>query len=486
MLTVSAMMLSSATYAWFTMSREVEVNNIKMTATVPEDIQVSLGHLKNVVNKTSDVTVANANEHTGLANNEGVLDSADAAAADNGNVKKPLTGNDAISMLDWSNSADISEYYWLGKIIPASSTDGENIYFTPDASGVGKSLKTDAKYYTAVEKLTHKTEDRKVGTGEAATDATTFYRTTLHAITGTDDAWQTDATNGYKTAQEWNWTNDDGYYVDIPVWFRTSSTTGATLAVDAYVTTDAKVDEDDLYLAARTAIIYQDVDAPSDETIAAATAKTTGLIEVRKDKWSENVSIVDFMTSTNADGEAVKSVDGNHGATYNTDTHYNGKTAIKLNAGASNTYGTPTKAIIRVWLEGEDPNCWNQNAGQNFNISLKFSKEDVTPAVVPAGTDFATKKTSDAEKVTKDTVTTVTIGEGDNAPTLTYRYDGTNWKLLDGTFLYDATKEYSVQDGAAGNKVVNSDQIATQLKTAADTLTKAKAGVKVTVTNKQG
>ena len=43
MLTVSAMMLSSTTYAWFTMSREVEVTGIQLAATVPEDIQISLG-----------------------------------------------------------------------------------------------------------------------------------------------------------------------------------------------------------------------------------------------------------------------------------------------------------------------------------------------------------------------------------------------------------------------------------------------------------
>ena len=45
MLTVSAMMLSSSTYAWFTMSREVEVQNIQMVATTPEDIQISLGKI---------------------------------------------------------------------------------------------------------------------------------------------------------------------------------------------------------------------------------------------------------------------------------------------------------------------------------------------------------------------------------------------------------------------------------------------------------
>ena len=43
MLTTSAVMLSTATYAWFTMSREVEVTGIKLTATTPQTIEISLG-----------------------------------------------------------------------------------------------------------------------------------------------------------------------------------------------------------------------------------------------------------------------------------------------------------------------------------------------------------------------------------------------------------------------------------------------------------
>ena len=41
-------------------------------------------------------------------------------------------------------------------------------------------------------------------------------------------------------------------------------------------------------------------------------------------------------------------------------------------------YGEPTKLIIRVWLDGEDGECWNDNAGQDCAISLKFSKLETT------------------------------------------------------------------------------------------------------------
>ena len=55
-------------YAWFTMSREVEVNNIKMTATVPEDIQISLGTIGTATN-----TISPNEGSASLANGKGVL-----------------------------------------------------------------------------------------------------------------------------------------------------------------------------------------------------------------------------------------------------------------------------------------------------------------------------------------------------------------------------------------------------------------------------
>ena len=46
--------------------------------------------------------------------------------------------------------------------------------------------------------------------------------------------------------------------------------------------------------------------------------------------------------------------------------------------GNGNEFGVAKKLIIRVWLEGEDKNCWNENAGQDWDISLKFMKDKLT------------------------------------------------------------------------------------------------------------
>ena len=222
------------------MSREVEVQNIQLAATTPEDIQISLG------------AIGSSAEGTSLAQSSGYL-SVDATTKA---VKDPATN------YDWSNIADISHYYSFGKLIPASSNTGASIFFTPDANGVGKTLKTGAKFYTAVAGTT-------VTNGSAAESGTGTLNATSH-VNVASDTWATGTeSTDYKTATAWNKTNDDGYYVDIPVWFRTSSVQGAQLSVEAAVYdntttpiygTDngATTDSKELYKAVRVVVLNAD------------------------------------------------------------------------------------------------------------------------------------------------------------------------------------------------------------------------------------
>jgi len=388
MLSISAVMLATSTYAWFTMSREVEVTGINMTATVPEDIQISLGHL-------SGVTV-NSTGKSGLSANEGTLTAASTgtgSSADDGAVKAPDTGNDQTSMLDWSNSVQIGTYYKFGRLIPASSTNGQNIYFTPDADGVGKTVKGTAKYYAATNGLTP-VADTAVESGTGASLAAK-----LHANTGSSDAWTATASTAY------NVTQDDGYYVDIPIWLRTSSTAGVSLKVDAYVipnteTAQAADATDELYKATRIAILPS---GSSGNDVDASSAGLNKLIDLQ-DGWDgtavktnpydiTNASILDWYgdkknTSTGSavtDGavnsEGALGTDTIYATVASTDKYSDGTAIATLPASTDGTaYGQMKKYIVRLWLEGEDPECWNANAGQDWAISMKFSKiEPTTP-----------------------------------------------------------------------------------------------------------
>ncbi|MDD7185334.1 MAG: hypothetical protein PUH54_06630 [Oscillospiraceae bacterium] len=396
MLTTSAVMLSTSTYAWFTMSREVEVNNISMTATTPEDIQISLGHL--------------TNPQGGYADNTGLLkvgSGESATAADNGSAEAPLAGNTDLAMLDWTNSLEITEYYRLGRIIPASSTSGANIWFTPNATGVGKTVGANAKYYQATDGKIKKDEST-VRSGANGTLAAT-----LHAITddtASNDKWNTGAPSDdtYSVSTGWNATNDDGYFVDIPIWLRTSSTEGVTLSLDAYVVPktidfDNVEDDDvhnynDLYKAARVAIIPDAEDVSETGVNKLVNLKNgfdTNNHANLTDGYTGEQNIVDFYGRNTATGlEDSTKINTNAAANGAALQNYaaaqiteNNAVMVNLtadeNQGTGQGYGAAKKYYIRVWLEGEDPDCWNANAGQDFNISLKFSK--INAVDVPSG-----------------------------------------------------------------------------------------------------
>lgn len=405
-----------------------------MTATTPEDIQISLGRLAKAA---TPATAEDSESGVSLGASTGVLYSATANAADNGGAAKPEKS------WDWSNSADISAYYDIGRLMPASSYDGTEIYFTPDASGVGKTVKGNANYIKATNSLSTVADS---GTGTNKT-----YKATLHALTGEradaaatgKDAW---AKVNYVQAAKYNATNDDGYYVDIPIWLRTSSNEAVNLSVDGYVIPGSVANETDgdtqtqleLYRAVRVAFL--DGETVTDTTNggvactegAAAVATANNILPL-KDAWSKdgttlvsaipaasdtatyktadlkasntpfavgNPSILDsknllrdVIGKTDADsklygvsalGDEATATDGSKyvPATY---TEYTAITptsaasgwstvATVAGSGTNAQYGAEKKLIIRVWLDGEDQECWNDNAGQDWAISLKFSK----------------------------------------------------------------------------------------------------------------
>lgn len=356
MLTTSAVMLSTSTYAWFTMSREVEVNNIKMTATVPEDLQISLG-------KISD-----GSDNINLAKSTGFLVSAD-------DVVTEPTDNDDDNPFDWSNTADISAYYDFGKLIPAGSTNGENVFFTPDAAGVGKTMKETAKSYAAVAKVA---QDKSTVDSPAAT---------AHVKTSQrENAWAAGGIGNYTTASAWDTTNDDGYYIDVPIWLRTSSTNAPDVYVTGYVkdgsnaSSTADTDTDELYKAVRVAVLTADgsasggvIDLKGYGSSDSASYPTTQLNPteslIDSDIAKGNYTDLTEISALSKAGDMAKDLYGN--VTVNKGATSIGQLTAKA-ADATSQYAIGTKFIIRVWLEGDDANCWNANAGQDWNIALKF------------------------------------------------------------------------------------------------------------------
>ena len=94
MFALSTVMLSTSTYAWFTMNKEVEMTGLSMSATAGEGMEISLA----CVNESSAIS-APTNKHP----------------------------SDEESEKGWKSSVIVGHYYSdIGKLRPASSVDGKN------------------------------------------------------------------------------------------------------------------------------------------------------------------------------------------------------------------------------------------------------------------------------------------------------------------------------------------------------------------------
>lgn len=341
MLLASAMALSSSTYAWFTMSRDVEVRGIQMTASVPENLEISLG--KGMISST------------GLAEGTGNATLVDAPVNTGSQDDK-----------DWTNIVAVSDFYNFGYLLPASSVNGTDIWYTEDANEAGRSVAINAEFKQA--------------------DGETPIMTSYEKLTN-------------KTATaEFAEKNTKGYYIDIPVWFRTSVTNDITLGVVATVTpgrndsgtvNGAGSSGAQLANAARVAILGANGAAGETQKVIASNGYTVDYYDRYDTSWVASPQAVKAAgnlggvyasgttAATNLTKDGVSAIYGkaefitqaNDTATAGT---FAGDTVVTVTGSSTANYGASVQKTIRVWLEGEDENCWNPNANQSFTIDLKF------------------------------------------------------------------------------------------------------------------
>lgn len=297
MLTTSAVMLSTATYAWFTMSREVEVTGIKLTATTPQTIEISLGQ----------ATTSNTLTH---------------------GVEATAPNSDDM----WTHTAATGSVYQdFGKLIPVSSVDGFNMFYTEKATENGKKVSDVPNPFTKAE--TAVGWEFKEGGKSAETGAVV-------------NAAENDGS---------------GYYLDIPVWFRTTSTDAVTLGLEVEIKNSSDDDTKSvLYKAARVAILPETKSAQK-------VFSETGAKYYKDGKAVATASAT--LAASYGDVSAATEATVTGGKVTNPDA---ATQVATVTASTGTGYGGAVKYYIRVWLEGEDEACWNANAGQDFVINLKF------------------------------------------------------------------------------------------------------------------
>lgn len=354
MLLASSMALASSTYAWFTMSKEVSVTGIQMTASVPEGLEISLGDGQKAGNLVAE---------TGTQSNAT-------------NIAVP--GDD-----DWSNSVRVSDYYRFGYLVPASSDTGEKIFYTGDAIDAGVAVTQNATFTRA---------DSSLAAGM------TSFTIDTSKFTGTG-AWDIEE-------------NTKGYYIDIPVWFRTSVTSadvnlkvvaniidGPAGAAKEAVTPGSG---GTLYNAARVSILGSGSAANSgtqavlvdDDYVVSTAGKYYDRYTITGKKnlaVKENGSLNGTLAAGNTAATAPTNFADIFGettfvtqASRNTANNgYDGDTVVTVTK-ATSGWSSGVQYTIRVWLEGEDKNCWDSTAGQDFTVDLKFYRADDPKAATAA------------------------------------------------------------------------------------------------------
>lgn len=349
MLTTSAVMLSSATYAWFTLNKEVEVTGLSMSATASDALEISLGARGKTLDDSATITVAN------------------------GKTVQPADND-----ISWTNKEVISSYYGkVGKLMPSSSVDATNLYYALDVNAGGRNATNFVKVGTTP-------PENGVG-----------YKTATNALwsINTDNKYLTTNPNGLVTSEE---NNDAGFYIDVPVWLRTTKLKGTGDPENATIYCALKISRktdaaagvtpsEELYKAVRVAFI------PATGTDGGnITASTSNITVFGISNTTYGVGL-----TNNADTAVAKAGNRSENGVLtqaNVEIPTSGDVIYAdLNQtipyATADTYGEQA-FIVRVWLEGEDVNCWDGTSNQDWNIDFAFSlsqfDENNRPAFNPA------------------------------------------------------------------------------------------------------
>lgn len=331
MLTTSAVMLSTATYAWFTMNKDAQVKGLEMTATAGGSIEISLGQI----------------DATGLPT----------VAENSSTVSAPKMDNNS-----WRNVIAVSDYYSkINKIKPASSIDASDLYYVDDQSVYAGGRAVEDK--TAITKTD---KDNEVPF--------------IVRKTGDDE--------GIATVDNTN----NGYYLDVPVWIRTSKRNEQKVTCDVIITDNGNsIQGSDLTKAVRVAIVPL---SASKNSQVAATGDSPAIAEdasytTDKDNITVYALNQDNYTTNSAIGETKTANSG----TYSTaikEIKYDKQTAkesvpdpttattkvvFDLAGAKEDTYSVQG-FVVRVWLEGESQYCNDATAAQDWNIQLDFTGAD--------------------------------------------------------------------------------------------------------------
>lgn len=320
LLLVSAMVLSTSSYAWFSMNRTVQATGMSLTSTAPANLLIS----------NSSKTVWGANT--------------------------------------------ISNEVYAGKIFPASSADGTVFFALADGqkigegdiggivAGTGAPVTDGVKFYKGSNIAGSEVVKLATGEDDTATgywvEYTLYLKTTgaslLNVYLSAINITSTYTAVALPDDIDFEVPANQIYYVrsgDAPNYIYTLQESGLSSAGTYY--TKNTIDD-----TVRVAIfkVVEDVETLVGIYDAGATKDTVNPISAVV--YNDD----DFVSYTASDSDAAKITGVDADGFVSTDRTF---------TVAGNE--VETKLLVRVWIEGQNAKCINNIAGQNFNIGLTFN-----------------------------------------------------------------------------------------------------------------
>ena len=328
MLTVSAMMLSSATYAWFTMNKQVSVTGMEVKAHAEEGLLIN------------EVKAANSSTWDDQA-----------TAGNNVIALRPASTSD---LTNWwhANSKMSSEEAGIGEL-GQTVDDGSGNYFTNVSASNDTVISDKAIVYDEDEDT-----ETPVATGNTRAETHVYYK---------------DASFG--TASQYD--DGEGFYVKY-IYYLKSSGDGDLSVSNLQARVSAAQKEND---TGDTANLMKSlrvgIEVPASNASNAARAGFGIFAPVPGADGTYNVT-------NNAAGSASTEVDAVDAATLGTPTAYTTLNISTNNTPASitipdvNDAGIPV--YVYVWFEGEDNACTSDNlltVLSTYDIDISFQYDGV-------------------------------------------------------------------------------------------------------------
>lgn len=262
LLLVSAIVLSTSSYAWFSMNRTVQATGISLTAAAPTNL---------VISSTGSTYAASA----------------------------------------------LTDENYLGKLFPASTANGKDFWAIDDGNVI---------------------DGGKGGPAEAGT----IFKKEKVGIMAPGEEKAT------------------GYYVDFDFYFKATAADETPLNIGVKkITVNSGTDSGSLGNAVRIAIIPVENGDP-DYSRVTIYAFDDG----------QDVKPIESVNETGVFGKSV--TDPRQEPVVEGDDKVYTTTAFEVTPSTNIENATPTRVIIRVWIEGEHPDCVNANALDELDVQVDF------------------------------------------------------------------------------------------------------------------